>query len=225
MTIFSRNKPQERWNLAQNAEKSFWDNLILKEEEELQWKKKLIPQINFSDKVILDISCGPRGVIHYINEAKQKIGVDPLMDFYKEKYVLDSKAVYIKGVCENLPISSGLIDVVFCINVLDHVQSPNLCLEEICRVMKEDGLFVFELNVYPLPIYILKILRENFNLNKDIAHPHTFTLFTIKRALKKFFKIKKYYKVKTYYKARILKTKSTYLFMLQKYANPNKKNI
>jgi len=188
------NKRHERWLEAQKEEELFWDTWNVTEEEEKKWKMKFIPNIDFSDKVVLDVGCGPKGVVHYIrNECKIKIGLDPLIDVFwgsGGKFKPDTLTIYIRGSAEKIPLKSESIDVAFCINVLDHTENPILCLKEMHRVLKSNGILIFEINVFLYPIYLYHVVREKLNWLKDIPHPHSYTFKKIRNLLNLYFQIK-----------------------------------
>jgi 2-polyprenyl-6-hydroxyphenyl methylase/3-demethylubiquinone-9 3-methyltransferase len=51
---------------------------------------------------------------------------------------------YVEGSAESLPFPSASFDVVSCCDVLEHVDDPSEVLEEIARVLKPGGVFVFD---------------------------------------------------------------------------------
>jgi 2-polyprenyl-6-hydroxyphenyl methylase/3-demethylubiquinone-9 3-methyltransferase len=51
---------------------------------------------------------------------------------------------YLDGSAESLPFDAGAFDVVCCCDVLEHVDSPDIVLGEIARVLKPGGVFLFD---------------------------------------------------------------------------------
>jgi 2-polyprenyl-6-hydroxyphenyl methylase/3-demethylubiquinone-9 3-methyltransferase len=49
---------------------------------------------------------------------------------------------YLAGDGEQLPFASASYDIVFCCDVLEHLDSPGKAIEEIARVLKPNGLFL-----------------------------------------------------------------------------------
>jgi ubiquinone/menaquinone biosynthesis C-methylase UbiE len=74
--------------------------------------------------------------------------VDPLLEeFDKIREHKDSKNVfYLWGDGENLSFCNGFLDFVFCVNVIDHTPNPQRMVNEIYRVLKENGKLFFEVN-------------------------------------------------------------------------------
>lgn len=51
---------------------------------------------------------------------------------------------YRVGRAENLPFTDNLFDAVVCVDVLEHVADPQKVVSEACRVLRKDGLFLFD---------------------------------------------------------------------------------
>lgn len=79
---------------------------------------------------------------------------------------------------ENLPYRDGMMDLLVCINVLDHVKDYDLCMQEIDRVLKKGGILI-----------IGQDLSNQEDLNncpesyQDIGHPIKVDHFLIDDAL------------------------------------------
>jgi len=99
--------------------------------------------IDTSDKMILEIGCGPKGLISIL-DAELKMGLDPLASEY-QKYYKDpfNNMIYIDGYGEEMPFgeSEGSLgfDLIVIPNSLDHCQEPNKVIEECKRVMSPSG--------------------------------------------------------------------------------------
>jgi 2-polyprenyl-6-hydroxyphenyl methylase / 3-demethylubiquinone-9 3-methyltransferase len=51
---------------------------------------------------------------------------------------------YLAGAGERLPFADASYDVVFCCDVLEHVESPTRMIAEISRVLKPNGFFMYD---------------------------------------------------------------------------------
>jgi 2-polyprenyl-6-hydroxyphenyl methylase/3-demethylubiquinone-9 3-methyltransferase len=51
---------------------------------------------------------------------------------------------YLQGIGEELPFTEGSFDVVFCCDVLEHVQDQGRTIAEIARVLKPGGIFCYD---------------------------------------------------------------------------------
>ncbi len=176
-----------RWNNAQVAEKRFWDNFLnLDYKNRPEWNdyynliKKYTP---FNKKTkILDVGCGGYGILNGLN-CGERYGIEPLMDFFLAKLKMSDKIKWIKGKGENLPFDDSFFDIIFCINVLDHVETPLETLDEINRCLKEKQIFFMTLNCYGRPVALLRKFAERIGFG-DPGHPHSYTINEMKNLLR-----------------------------------------
>lgn len=183
-----------RWISAQRSEKNYWharkewindDGLNKKFWEEMLQEGYGLNYDFFKDKKILEIGCGPAGIIFSINNAKERVGLEPL----DITHLLNSsrkKSVIKNGSGENLPYSDKSFDIILCFNVLDHTINPSEVLNEIYRVLVENGEFLLWVHVLKQRYKFLTPI-----LNKlDSPHPHHFTTINILNLIDRFgFKI------------------------------------
>lgn len=176
--------------ISLEAEKTFWANPNnYKHFSRSYWEGELARDgLDFSffhEKSVCEIGCGPFGMIYFAN-AKHKIGVDPLIPYYKTLGLLpDDKVkdmVLIPTGAENLKsIQNNSIDIVICYNVLDHVQNPENVLLEANRILKKGGTFYLNCHVVGnLLIPVRRILKY-----VDCPHPHHFSIKDLRFLLSK----------------------------------------
>lgn len=122
----------------------------------------------------LEVGSGPFSntrIISRIVDINEIHCVDPLMDEYRKfkmTYIseMDRKGkikTYV-GKGEKLDFPDEHFDLVVCVNVLDHVEDAEKCLNEISRVLKKGGYFVFGQD--------LKDLGNSFGYEEiDPGHP------------------------------------------------------
>jgi SAM-dependent methyltransferase len=124
-------------------------------------------------KRVIDIGCGPRGSLEWLDDAALRVGIDPLMPDYIRFGVSGHAAEYVAATAEQLPFSSASFDVVTSINSLDHVDDLNLTLDEIARVLIPGGRFLFLVEVHPeptlsepitIPWDLTSLLAQNFRI-------------------------------------------------------------
>lgn len=105
----------------------------------------------YSGKKVIDIGCGPRGSMEFMDNAAERIGFDPLADEYLKLGGDQHKMTYVKGYSENMPFADNSIDVVTSINSLDHVEDLPKTLSEIGRVLKPGGHFLMAVDIHSHP--------------------------------------------------------------------------
>jgi 2-polyprenyl-6-hydroxyphenyl methylase/3-demethylubiquinone-9 3-methyltransferase len=100
-------------------------------------------------KVVLDIGCGGGFMAEALaRRGAVVIGVDPsreAIEAAREHAGAQGLAIdYRTGVGERLPIEAGSVDVVVCVDVLEHVDDLNVVISEVRRVLRPGGLFLFD---------------------------------------------------------------------------------
>ena len=189
------------WKISQNTEKQFWDEYVhLIEDMERNiirardfWRPLLFPVkhymrgfrngMNTDSLRILDVGCGPYGMLFFVGEEEQieRVSVDPLNPFYMRKYIHfkhRNDVSYFQSVGESLPFKEGSFHIVFCNNSLDHSIYPDKVLMEIRRVLIEGGLLFMTCETHtPLKTITKKIIPMiPVSFIQDVAHPHYFIL-------------------------------------------------
>lgn len=167
-----------RWNRAQEAEKKYWGSTKeswLNDDRRLFWEEILNKGFGvnynfFLNKEVLEIGCGPSGIIFQIDTAKTRVGIEPMdiRNLIDEEW---KKTIVKKGVGEELPFENNSFDVVISFNALDHAINPERVIRETHRVLRDNGDFL-------LWIYTLKEIYRPIQkiLNRlDPPHPHHFT--------------------------------------------------
>lgn len=141
-----------------------------------QWSQGARGRLNFFKEQIAeiaeveggvwaDVGCGPYPVLLHAPERTTAIMIDPLMKHYFHNRLLPPNAigprrVFLDSFIESLPLPDQTVDVVMCLNCLDHVEDPWAGLREMTRVLKVGGYFIIEVDV---------------GGQSDYMHPHAFT--------------------------------------------------
>jgi ubiquinone/menaquinone biosynthesis C-methylase UbiE len=165
-----------RWQASQRLELDFWKRW--KEAAPYQnldipkyWTEELgrfgCTREIFTGRRVLDIGCGPYGLIHYVDNASERVRVDPLLPQYESKMPLSGPQLSLAGLGEHLPLKPASIDIAICFNALDHMQDPGAALEEIRRVLRPGGTLLLMIHTFP------KWTRPFFWV--DRLHPHHWT--------------------------------------------------
>jgi ubiquinone/menaquinone biosynthesis C-methylase UbiE len=96
----------------------------------------------YTNKRVLDIGCGPRGSLEWANSAAQRVGLDPLVNAYRELGIDNHETEYVNSGAEDIPFDDGHFDIVSSINNLDHVDDLTSAIEQIKRVTASGGTFI-----------------------------------------------------------------------------------
>jgi len=168
----------QRWLEAQRSEKEWWEQgpSVHSHFSKQYWADFLsedgLSFDDFKDKRVLEIGCGPFGIIHYVEDASQKIGIEPLVfDYIEMRIGVFSNTSTVSGVGENLPLPNDCIDFVILCNVLDHARDPSRILSEAYRVLRNGGKVYLVVNIFPRPLVPFRDLLSAI----DKPHPYHFT--------------------------------------------------
>ncbi|MFC1864256.1 class I SAM-dependent methyltransferase [Chloroflexota bacterium] len=97
-----------------------------------------------------------------------KITIDPLHDPYERR---DETCQYVYATGEYIPLPASSVDLCWCSNVIDHTSSPSRVLDEIRRVLTDNGILAIGCNTFAGWVYPFLPILNKF----DKPHPHHFT--------------------------------------------------
>ena len=121
---------------------------------------------DWHDKTVLDLGCGGGFMAEALARAGARVvGVDPsapAVEAAQEHARNEGLRIdYRVGSGERIPIEDASADCVVCVDVLEHVESVDRVLDEIRRVLKPGGIFLFDtINRTPLATLVLVHLGE-----------------------------------------------------------------
>jgi 2-polyprenyl-6-hydroxyphenyl methylase / 3-demethylubiquinone-9 3-methyltransferase len=118
-------------------------------------------------KKILDVGCGG-GILaeEFARIGCQMIGIDPSVSSlataraHAQQAGLDID--YRVGLGEDLPFADESFEVVYCSDVLEHVNDLEKVTSEIARVLKSNGVFLYDRinRTFPSNLVMIKLLQE-----------------------------------------------------------------
>lgn len=169
---------KKRWQLAQQSElkhhrKKYVEIISRPNHRSLfndYLKERFDTELKFfQEKDVLEIGCGTYGMIYFLNEAKSRIGIEPMeVDNIIENW---QKPFVKKGIGEELPFENNSFDVILILNCLDHVIQPSKVISESYRVLRSGGKLFVHTEVLTKKAVVLRHLLNKF----DTLHPHHMT--------------------------------------------------
>jgi SAM-dependent methyltransferase len=106
-------------------------------------------------KTVVSIGCGCTADLAAF-PAAVKIAIDPLLCIYQRLGMLvedqaGSRTVYLSLAAESLPLLDNCADLVICRNALDHMPDPQVALNEMSRILVNDGALFVSVDTGGLP--------------------------------------------------------------------------
>jgi 2-polyprenyl-6-hydroxyphenyl methylase/3-demethylubiquinone-9 3-methyltransferase len=182
-----------KWKIAQMAEIKWWKNYLKDKDKQqyLEWKKNYwqnileklndVIEINSSQR-ILDAGCGPAGIFIKLQHCKT-IAIDPLLDEYERDLDHFKKKAYpsiqfITSPLEQIHLSEKM-DLIFCMNAINHVEDLNICYDKLVSLLKPGGKLIISIDCHNHG-FLKKIFRL---IPGDILHPYQFDLLEYEKFL------------------------------------------
>ncbi len=146
---------------------------------------------------VLDLGCG-EGVyikrIKKINHSINAYGVDISSEIIKKAKKEASDIDFQSASVYQLPYLDNFFDLIYSIDVIEHLDNPEKMLKEVKRILKPGGIFIIQTPNYPIKrvydfynVVSKKNWRHSFK--DDPTHIYKFNTFKLKSMCQKFFKI------------------------------------
>ncbi|MEW1720658.1 bifunctional 2-polyprenyl-6-hydroxyphenol methylase/3-demethylubiquinol 3-O-methyltransferase UbiG [Streptomyces sp. NPDC093109] len=136
-------------------------------------------------KRVLDVGCGGGFTTEFLHERGAQVsGLDPSPKLIaaadRHAKQTGKQIEYTVGKSERLPYEDASFDIVTCVDVLEHVESPAQAVREIRRVLAPGGVFLYDtINrtvrsrfvMIWIPENVIKIVPKGAHTWKDFIKP------------------------------------------------------
>ena len=119
----------------------------------------LVRSLLTEESQVLDLGCGRGGVVEiFWRDVKLAAGLDPDVPSLAEHRAMGMPVIRGRG--ENIPFAGESFDLIVCLWVLEHLESPEAVLREVRRALKPRGHFVFLTPNLRNPLLLLNRLAK-----------------------------------------------------------------
>jgi len=130
---------------------------------------------------VLDVGCGLGFLLSAVGDKHQKFGLE--ISKYAGEHASKYAKIYDKPL-EDLNIEAGSFDVVISHHVIEHVDSPDVFLTQINKILAPDGILV--LATPDFDCVCAKLFKERFRMLSDKTHVNLFSFKSLKSMLSDF---------------------------------------
>src|SRR5579859_3719656 len=134
---------------------------------------------------VLDLGCGAGSVAKAVKRARPDLavlGCDLSMSALELASSPDSEGVEFRlATAERLPFADGEIDFVWIFDVLEHVESPEVVLREVARVLKPGAGFHIVLPLEGQPRTLYRLLGCGTRWTAKVRHGGHIQIFSADR--------------------------------------------
>ncbi len=147
---------KQLWSIYQKRVLHIWNNERVLKVRQIFTRRYYLPLIKpWSDKFdeqmhVLEIGSGPVCAAQYLEKGQQTY-VDPLIDDYRKLFpgVMPEKATYLAVMAEKIEGPYQSFDMVLCLDTLSDAHNPELVLNRVHEMMKQDGYFIVSIDTWP----------------------------------------------------------------------------
>lgn len=136
---------------------------------------------HFSKSVtVLDIGCGGGFLSNDLALQGHKVtGIDLSESSLEaaKRYDKTKSVQYLRGDACALPFQESSFDVVCAMDILEHIQNPELLIHEASRVLRPDGLFFFHTFNRTWLSYLMAVKGLEWVIKNAPSHIHVYDLF------------------------------------------------
>lgn len=144
------------------------------------WIEKVIQDKIGQNCSVLDVGCGGGFLTNYLAQKGYTVsGVDlskKSLEIAQKNDPTQSVQYHFASAYE-LPFDEGTFDVVSAMDLLEHVEKPELVIQEASRVLKKGGLFFFHTFNRNWLSYLIVIKGVEWCFSNHPANMHVYPLF------------------------------------------------
>ena len=144
------------------------------------------------DKDILEVGCGRGLMLSKLVAAKKRSGIDPSSVAIDFAILQNPNTEYRVAFAEKLPFGDNSFDLVYSLEVIEHVKEYESMVEEIFRVLKPGGVVYIQTPNYPIKRlydFIFWILGRRKEFADDYTHVTKLSSFKLRKIVKNKFRI------------------------------------
>lgn len=131
------------------------------------WYGAALRLVPTNSSTMLDVGCGDGGFLALIGRKGVRFGIDTNLKAIK---TAKDHGHAILADAHHLPLRHHYFDVVTCLEVLEHVDSPINCLKEVKRVLKEEGTFIVSVPNVVSPYRVFRNWLRPLSYKTPIEH-------------------------------------------------------
>ncbi|MDB6081372.1 MAG: 2-polyprenyl-3-methyl-5-hydroxy-6-metoxy,4-benzoquinol methylase [Chlamydiia bacterium] len=136
---------------------------------------------------VLDVGCGAGFLTNRLAvEGYAVTGIDISGDSLEvaRRHDTSKQVIYKRADAYALPFEDASFDVVCATDILEHVEKPELLIQEVSRVLRKDGIFFFHTFNRTFLSYLLVIKGVDWFVKNAPEHMHVYDLFITPEELK-----------------------------------------
>lgn len=183
---------QKLMMLHENISPDHYDQGIKKNLFQKFWHSRRFKEVaKVSDPIkgrLVDIGCHSglftKEIIKFV-KPREIYGIDISMQSIKKAQKRIKNGIFQVADAHSLPFKNNFFDIIFCLEVLEHVDDPKKVVREIYRVLKTDGYVIM---LIPTDNLLFKITWFLWNLRYPIwkhVHVQSFQNDSLEKIVKK----------------------------------------
>jgi 2-polyprenyl-6-hydroxyphenyl methylase/3-demethylubiquinone-9 3-methyltransferase len=149
------------------------------------WILKTIQERKQKTCQVLDIGCGAGLLSNQLAQAAHSVtGIDLSLGSLEVAQAQNTGAVFLEADATRLPFPDECFDIVCAMDLLEHVERPELVVQEASRVLKPEGIFFFHTFNRNWLSYLIIIKGVEWFVKNAPKNMHIYSLFIKPKELK-----------------------------------------